>query len=165
MSKEDSEENKECPLELPGWINFLQQYASEQTMIKLHLIGAIMVAFSVFMVAISVLVVLFVAQQSLGHFFAMAIALIIILIGVFLLFNFFYEKNLETLIKNKLTYCLIEEILKNELDKNIVRTIWFNRKNFYDDMHRIKLKKPDSPQTTDLIKCYAKEFIEKYKDL
>ena len=156
MSKEDSEENKECPLELPGWINFLQQYASEQTMIKLHLIGAIMVA-------ISGLIVVFVAQQV--HFFAMAIALIIISIGFFLLFNFFYEKNLETLIKNKLAYCLIEEILRNELDKNILRNIWFSRRNFYDDMHRKRLKKPDSPQTAYLIKCYAKEFIEKYKDL
>ena len=158
MSKEDSEENKECPLELPGWINFLQQYASEQTMIKLHLIGAIMVAIPVF-------VVLFVAQQSSGNLFATAITLIIISIVLLWLFHFFNKSNLETSIKNKFAHCLIEEILRNELDKNILRNIWFSRRNFYDDMHRKRLKKPDSPQTAYLIKCYAKEFIEKYKDL
>ena len=158
MSKEDSEENKECPLELPGWINFLQQYASEQTMIKLHLIGAIMVAIPVF-------VVLFVAQQSSGNLFATAITLIIISIVLLWLFHFFNKSNLETSIKNKFAHCLIEEILRNELDKNILRNIWFSRINFYDDMHGKRLKKPDSPQTAYLIKCYAKEFIEKYKDL
>lgn len=158
MSKEDSEENKECPLELPGWINFLQQYASEKAMIKLHLIGVVMIA-------ISVLAVLFVAQQSSGNLFAAAITLIIILIVLPWLFHFFDEKNLETSIKNKFAYCLIEEILRNELDKNILRNIWFSRRNFYDDMHRKRLKKPNSQETIDLVKCYAKEFIEKYKDL
>ena len=158
MSKEDSEENKECPLELPGWTNFLQQYASEQTMTKLHLIGVVMVA-------ISVLVVLFAAQQSSGNLFAAAIALIIILIVSLWLFHINNKNNLVTLIKNKFAHCLIEEILRNELDKNILRNIWFSRRNFYDDMHRKRLKKPDSPQTAYLIKCYAKEFIEKYKDL
>lgn len=158
MSEKDSEEKKLCPLEPKDWVIFLQNYETEERTFKTQILLAILAAFSIFLVIYT-----FLKESTPESYVAMfSIPFLII----FLVVYFSYEYTSKgTKIFTVFTNYIIEKILQGNLDEYQTRNVWLNRKNFFDDMRKKKLRKIDSSETEDLIRCYAEKFIDKYKDL
>ena len=158
VPKRNSKEKNSCPLELNDWIIFLQNYETEKSVINTQMFSAIMTAFSI----------LFVMYLSTKDYVTgLSSLMYLILLFVFLLPIYLSNKrdNKETKIFTVFTNCIIEEILQGNLGKYQTRNVWLNRRIFFDDMRKKKLKYKDPQETEDFIKSYVKKFIDEYKDL